>query len=189
MNLGYYSLVMKVRVKQSAFTLIELLVVIAIIGILAALIIVALSGSRQKANDTQKKNNARSIDTGLAQYFLDNDNTYPPTPTNWTVDELNVAPPAGITTYVGAGAFGKYKNSNTILAKYTEATVTNTHYYAQGWELENQTETPTASGNGIYAAGTDGTFTAPNGLVVADATHLFTVNNPGIHLFVTYGQQ
>lgn len=65
--------------QKRAFTLIELLVVIAIIGILASLIIVSLSGARGKAQDTQRKNNARNIDSGLSQYFVDNNNTYPGT--------------------------------------------------------------------------------------------------------------
>lgn len=63
--------------QKRAFTLIELLVVIAIIGILASLIIVSLSGARSKATDTQRKNNARNLDTALSQYFTDNNNTYP----------------------------------------------------------------------------------------------------------------
>ena len=63
--------------QKRAFTLIELLVVIAIIGILASLIIVSLSGARSKATDTQLKNNARNIDTALAQYYQDNNSKYP----------------------------------------------------------------------------------------------------------------
>lgn len=69
--------------KKKAFTLIELLVVIAIIGILAAMILVAVSGARAKARDSRRKSDLRSYKSALAQYFTDND-AYPASTANDT---------------------------------------------------------------------------------------------------------
>lgn len=53
----------------AGFTLIELLVVIAVIGILAAVGLVALNGSRERARDTRRISDLQAVRTGLALYF------------------------------------------------------------------------------------------------------------------------
>src|SRR5437762_2570583 len=76
----------RLSANERAFTLVELLVVIGIIGLLAGLLMPALSGAQQKARQSKCLNHIRQLGLALTMYADDFDGQFPPRrmpPSNW----------------------------------------------------------------------------------------------------------
>ncbi len=67
----------KLNLNNKGFMLIELLIVIAIIGILAGILLTAISRARESGRRTQCASNLRQIGFGLIMYSNENKETFP----------------------------------------------------------------------------------------------------------------
>lgn len=95
--------------RLSAFTLIELLTVIAVIGVLAGLLLPALSGAREKGRRVACASNLRQIGIAIMSYASDNQNHTP------TADWNAPATPGRPVSWAQALVNGNYCTPKTFV--------------------------------------------------------------------------
>jgi prepilin-type N-terminal cleavage/methylation domain-containing protein len=67
-----FARIQRARESESGFTLIELLIVIVILGILAAVVVFAVSGITDKGTLSACKSDVKSFDTAAEAYYAQN---------------------------------------------------------------------------------------------------------------------
>ena len=104
--------------SSKGFTLLEILLVIAAIGILAAIVLVAINPNRQlaQARNAQRRSDVTAISNSIYQYTIDNSGSLP---SNIDATLRNVISTAGTTTCTIVGSVAAATNVADFVAQIT----------------------------------------------------------------------
>ncbi|MDD2732115.1 MAG: type II secretion system protein [Candidatus Pacebacteria bacterium] len=138
--------------KSKGFTLIELLVVIAIIGILAAIVLVSLSGARNRARDARIQADMGQIRSVAELHYNDNSYSYVGLDSNADVIKL-------IADIDGQNGAGKSEDVNSDQENYCAYAqlVNSSDYFC----VDNKGTAKTTSTNPATAHCNTTTFVCP----------------------------
>jgi len=179
---------------KKGFTLIELLVVIAIIALLAALLLPALSGARERARRTTCMNNLRQFAMALEMYAddwyekfpADKEGLYPANPAKSTIyphyiktartfwcpasGARRLKKPTGDITDNGSSDPASYGYENNWYASYA---------FVFGLSTGNKSSSPVpiVSDRGVYnTEGTPGSYGLPADTDMKTGNHAWGIN-------------
>ena len=164
----------KLKINAHGFTLIELLIVMTIIGVLVALSLFALSGTRESARDGRRKADLETIRSALELYKADCD-AYVVNASGGNVGTvLDTDGGAGVRL-IGSGGSTPCPITNVYLEKIPNDSLTGRNYFylSNGTTYELCTrleETPTSPGSCGGGASNCGS--------IASSTCNYRVNQP-----------
>jgi prepilin-type N-terminal cleavage/methylation domain-containing protein len=101
----------EIRKNESGFTLIELLIVIIILGVLAGVVVLAVSGINDRGETAACKSDVKAVEVAAEAYYAKN--TEYPHATGTTASATN------IKTLVDAGYLHSAPNSDKYAVTYT----------------------------------------------------------------------